>query len=67
MTIQQQCCLGLITVRVNCPPVPIVVLVHIAASKHLLPYTYLLYERKLSLALVVFLLQWPTNVEEVHR
>lgn len=69
MTIRQQyCCLGLITVKVNCPSAPVVVLVHVAASKQLFwPCTYLLYERKLGLALVIFLLRWPTAAEEMHR
>lgn len=47
MTVQQQCCLGLITVKVNCPSVPVVVLVHVAASKQLLPLAlYLLAVRE---------------------
>lgn len=36
MTVQQRCWLGLITVKVNCASVPVVVLVHVAASKQLL-------------------------------
>lgn len=36
MTVQQHCWLGLITVKVNCASVPVVVLVHVAASKQLL-------------------------------
>lgn len=40
MTIrQQQRCLGLITVQVNYPEVPVVVVLHVAASKQLLPLT----------------------------